>query len=153
MQNLITEYFLLYRYVLFERTGTDQNMWKEVLAKMIPTNDSFQIVFEAISGHTELTDIAIDDVALIDSLECSDDKDQTTMPPTEEVGGVFDIQTCANRCQEERPSSGGSDEETILSGPGRGGVLLHCDCFDGCEDQNSCCPDYRSICVFGTLTH
>lgn len=124
-------------------------MWKEVVVKMIPTNDYFQIVFEARLGISELTDIAIDDVALIDYSECSGDRDETTVSPTEEVGGVFDIQTCANRCQEERKSTLASDEEIIQNGPGRNGVLLHCDCFDGCEDQNSCCPDYRSICVFG----
>lgn len=78
--------------------------------------------------------------------ECFDDMSQTTLIADELTGGVYDIQSCTNRCQETGPST--MTDEIITNGTGRGGILEHCDCFTGCEDIKSCCPDYITTCVF-----
>lgn len=134
-------------------------------------NETFQIVIQATAGRTHLSDIAIDDVALLIGNECLMESQQMTTVQIEESGGVYDIQSCVNRCNESPPppptppavtpsrngtslntSVGGSEtriiEEIITNGIGKGGVLLHCDCFDGCDDLKTCCIDYKNICVF-----
>lgn len=68
---------------------------------------------------------------------------------TEEEDGIFDSQSCANRCNETEPYSGYVTESTVISSNNRTVNILQCDCHDGCVDRNSCCLDYRSVCVFG----
>lgn len=105
-------------------------------------------MIEGTSGRAHLSDIAIDDVALLNDSECLMDKFLTTPPPTEETGGVFDSQSCVNRCNETQ-SVTESPDERIISGKGKGGIILHCDCFEECEEMRTCCFDYRSVCEFG----
>lgn len=122
-------------------------MWKEVIFSIDQFDEEFQIVIEAIAGPTQYSDIAIDDLYLMNGADCINDKYFTTAEPIEETGGVFDVQSCANRCNETR--STGIFEEDVANLTGHGGVILHCDCYDGCEDIKTCCLDYRSVCVFG----
>lgn len=135
------------KYRLFERSGTDLNLWREVMFDLEPVNERFQLVIEATAGYTDLADIAIDDVALLRDTDCSMDSSFTTLTPTDETGAAFNIQTCVDRCGEERLAAN-SSSEIIKTGPGRGGLYLHCDCYVGCEDADTCCPDYRSVCAF-----
>ena len=115
-------------------------------------DEEFQIIIEADNGQTLYSDIAIDDVALMNGAQCLNEKFISTSAPVEETGGVFNVQTCLNRCQENRPvvTDSAVVEENILNGAGKGGTLLHCDCFDGCEETSSCCIDYNTQCVFGS---
>lgn len=126
-----------------ELSGNYRNSWKEELIQLQPQKEEFQIVIEAMSGFAAYTDIAIDDVALLNGIDCGFVESST---PAEEAGGVFDEESCANRCNETRPLMPGIDEELITNQTGRGGVLVHCNCFDGCEEMSSCCDDYLRFC-------
>lgn len=132
---------------MYDRNGSDLNLWREEIFEIEAVDEQFQLVIEATAGYTDMADIAIDDVALLDDTDCTNDRSFTTSAPTEETGGAFNIQTCVDRCDEVKKSTA-NDTETIESGPGKGGLFLHCDCYDGCEDTSTCCPDYRRVCVF-----
>lgn len=136
-----------FRYKLFEKYGSTRNLWSEAEFEMEPLDEDFQIIIESTSGTVHLSDIAIDDFALLTDGDCISEQYATTaVALTEEPGGTYDIQSCANRCDETGPST--MADEIITNGTGRGGIVQHCDCFDGCEDIKSCCLDYLTLCVF-----
>lgn len=151
---MILKCIAFFRYKLFEKHGSYNNTWNQALFEIEPCNEDFQIIIEATTGKALLSDIAIDDFELLTDGECIAEEIQTTavIPVTvgnnsnSNDGGIYNIQSCSNRCDEIGPST--AADEIITNGTGRGGILEHCDCFDGCEDIKSCCPDYITTCVF-----
>lgn len=104
---------------------------------------------EATAGRSRLSDIAIDDVSLLTGTDCLTEQFQSTESATEEDGGIYDIQSCTNRCNETQPTT---SLDTVFTRPGgKTAIIEKCDCHSGCEDLKSCCLDYRSICVFGNF--
>ncbi|KAJ6635388.1 hypothetical protein Bhyg_13973 [Pseudolycoriella hygida] len=107
--------------------------------------EEFQIVIEATAARTSRSNIAIDDVALLSGSDCLNEEFKSTTVVSEE-GGIFDAESCANRCMERAPYSRYVTETIVIQN--KTVNILQCDCYDGCEDRNSCCLDYRSVCVF-----
>jgi hypothetical protein len=105
-------------------------------------------VIEASIGLNHYSDIAIDDVALLSGADCSNEEFFSTTPVIEEAGGVFDVQSCKNRCNETE-SSVDNRMDVIGDGPGKGGQILHCDCSSGCGELKTCCLDYAMVCYGG----
>lgn len=130
-----------------EKLGTFQNAWLEAIFDIDQYDEDFQIVIEATASRTTRSNIAIDDVALLSDADCVNEESKSTAVTPEE-GGIFDAQSCVSRCQETAPYSTNVTEE-VRTSTNETFILLHCDCFDGCEDLKSCCLDYRSVCVFG----
>lgn len=130
-----------------EKMGTFQNAWLEAVFNIDQYDEDFQIVIEATATRTTRSNIAIDDVALLSDADCLNEERKST-DVTSEDGGIFDAQSCASRCQETGPYSPNVTEE-VKTSSNETVILLHCDCFDGCEDLKTCCLDYRSVCVFG----
>ena len=125
-------------------------MWIEEISIFEELDEDFQIVIEAIGGRVHLSEIAIDDFALLNGVDCIGTEQQsTTQALDEETNGVFDIQSCLNRCNETEPSSV-RDETIGVDLAGKGGIIETCDCHPECEELKSCCLDFRTICVFGT---
>lgn len=52
------------------------------------------------------------------------------------------MQSCAGRCFE---SSGSG----IVQNPKSGHLLGLCNCDTDCEDSDTCCPDFRTVCLIG----
>lgn len=46
------------------------------------------------------------------------------------------IESCENRC---------NDDSMILMP----GYTVSCDCYEDCVLNNTCCPDYKAICLMG----
>lgn len=132
------------KYRLWKQSGTQKNIWHECIVNMVEIKESFQIVIEGTSIGSHLGDIAIDDISLISSEECFNESPETT---TEESGEIFSTESCANRCDEPFTLVTYPDKR-IMNGPGTGGFIKSCYCFNGCERVELCCPDYPTVCLF-----
>lgn len=147
---IFNEYFLSrncsfeLRYILFDKQSSQGNHWHEELIYIEPVDQPFQIVFEASGMRSVVSDIAIDDVALLNDTTCM--KFFTTERTTEEIGGgIFDMQTCVNRCNETQSVRlNGSYTEVDQDG-----FLEKCDCHKECVDLGTCCFDFRNTCLDG----
>lgn len=94
-----------------------------------------QIIIEAISGQTRLSDIAFDDVSILSDGECleaDDDGKAQEMGEDGDNDGVFAVDSCVNRCFEDKNTTVQLDSNNSLS----------CSCSRDCDPKSSCCPDY-----------
>lgn len=72
---------------MYQIQGSQKNQWIESLFVVEEQIEDFQIVIEATAGRTRISDIAIDDVALLKGNECMNEQFQaTTETVTEEDG-------------------------------------------------------------------
>lgn len=97
---------------------------------------SLQIIIEAVSGQTRLSDIAFDDVSILTDSDCHDDEDDSSSTNAEskddDDDAVFSIESCLNRCFEERNTTVALSANNTMS----------CSCTEDCEIGVSCCPDF-----------
>lgn len=134
------------RNVLFEKNGNQNNVWHEELIALDTQTQEFQIVIEAMASEGRYSDIAIDDVALLQGANCRNEQDtmaEQTTPAEEEPGGVFDVASCAGRCGSAGVFAAGYSATL--------GVQLNCSCTESCSDLGSCCLDYNRLCLFNGL--
>lgn len=75
------------RYLLYQIQGSQKNQWIESLFVVEGQTEDFQIVIEATAGRTRLSDIAIDDVALLKGNECMNEQFQSTTDSVSEEDG------------------------------------------------------------------
>lgn len=129
---------------MFEKHESQGNEWHEAFFYIEPLDQDFQIVFEA-SGNRSMSNIAIDDVALLNETACM--QYGTTEPTVEEAGGIYDMQSCVNRCNETQ-SVRINGSFTIVQ---QDGLIEKCDCHRDCFVLSSCCYDYRDLCLDGEL--
>lgn len=111
-----------------------------------PLDGDFQIVIEAkpISGN--ISDIAIDDVALLTGSRCARSAPTETTDATEEPNGVFSVMSCVNRCNETESLHNATTFQTDMM---TGKQVEVCDCHDQCDDSETCCLDYNDNCLDG----
>lgn len=133
-------------FIIFDTFGSQKNMWRQVEIILIEMHENYQLIFEGTSIGSHLGDIAIDDVSIVDATVCYNEIRETT---TEEYGGVFDFESCTNRCGEGFDVTIASGLR-IQTGPGAGGYIMRCFCYEGCEINNNCCPDYELTCIAGS---
>lgn len=129
-----------YRYSLFQKANSQGNQWNEAFVQIEAIPNDFQIIFEATGSNGLISDIAIDDVALLSGGDCMNFSQSVT---TEEVGGIFAIQSCANRCNETE--SVRLLESTTLIQNGK--IIEKCDCHLDCLELDTCCTDYQLKCL------
>lgn len=92
-----------------------------------------QIIIEAVSGQTRLSDIAFDDVSLLTDDECDEsDEDSKAQDVREDDDGVLTVESCVNRCFEDKNSTVRLNANHTLS----------CSCSVDCDPKASCCPDF-----------
>lgn len=91
-----------------------------------------------------INDIAIDDVALLNGGDCMY---FTKTKVTEEIDGIFGIQSCANRCNETE--SVRTNGYTTLNQNGM--IIEKCDCHLDCLEHDTCCTDFQLKCFEGKI--
>lgn len=107
-----------------------------------PIAEDFQIVIEAKPMSGFISDIAIDDVALLSGSHCERFfRNETTV--TDEPIGVYDVMSCLNRCNESESSRNAAKFKTDSI---TGKQVELCDCHDQCADLGTCCLDYSDYC-------
>ncbi|KAG5677987.1 hypothetical protein PVAND_007699 [Polypedilum vanderplanki] len=134
-------------YLIFEIKGTQGNTWHKGSGTVKRFNESFQIIIEATSGQTRLSDIAIDDVSLLTDDDCDIDDDEDSDVDTKEMDlkednddnsdSIFSIDSCVNRCFEDSNSS-----NVRLNA----NKTLTCSCSRNCDLKATCCPDFLDVC-------
>lgn len=135
--------------MLFQKRGSQGNLWMEAIFTIDEMQDNFQIVIEASATKSRLSDIAIDDVALLNGGDCIEETSEIVTDRNDEDGGIYDIQSCVNRCNETTSITATTDETITLAPQKARAIIERCDCHPECENMKSCCLDYRSVCVFG----
>lgn len=109
---------------------------------MKPTQADFQIVFEAIAVGGRICDIAIDDVSLLQGTDCT--LSTTSEAMIEESDGIFDLQSCKNRCNESESAIINALDKFIHDE--NYNLIERCDCHFDCDDMDTCCPDQQLQC-------
>ncbi|XP_052888185.1 zonadhesin-like [Anopheles moucheti] len=122
---------------VFVQQGNQKNIWHEGHVEIPVQSERFQIVFEASLGLRYKSDIAIDDVFLLQGDSCRVPVEDSEEPPPEAENVPVKIESCENRC--------GSNMAAVLNSSD---TIVHCECHDDCVTSETCCPDYRERCVF-----
>ncbi|XP_053666432.1 zonadhesin-like [Anopheles marshallii] len=122
---------------IFVQQGNQKNIWHEGYVEIPLQSDRFQIVIEASLGLRYKSDIAIDDVVLLQGDSCRVAVEDSEEPPPETENVPVKIESCENRC--------GSSMAAVLNSSD---TIVHCDCHEDCVTSETCCPDYRERCVF-----
>ncbi|CAH1155518.1 unnamed protein product [Phaedon cochleariae] len=122
--------------VIFSKSGNQGDKWYRGYERLGKIDDDFQIIFEGVRGHGYVSDIAIDDIKIINNCKAEESITSTT---EDNIGTeiIPIIDSCDKRC---------GQKESV----GNDSYRLTCDCDDDCFDNNRCCPDYYDIC--NTLT-
>ncbi|XP_049881951.1 MAM and LDL-receptor class A domain-containing protein 1-like [Pectinophora gossypiella] len=118
------------KYLLFEKWGNQGDVWYGGVSMLTDLNDDFQIVIEGIRGSSFTSDIAIDDVSILQGVNCTIAKNMATTP------AVVMPDSCSGRCD----VFGIPDTE------------LGCGCTASCVADGKCCPDFFDVCVFDSST-
>ncbi|KNC25479.1 hypothetical protein FF38_05177 [Lucilia cuprina] len=130
--------------IKFQKYGNQNNIWNEAHFNIEELKEDFQILFVAKSGRGQLSDIAIDDVKLLTGDDCRalDNKEEEEQSNEEydstTYESIFEMQSCAGRCFDS-PGAGIIRTSGHLKGL--------CNCDTDCEDNETCCPDFRTICL------
>lgn len=106
--------------------------------------EDFQIVIEAKPVNGIISDIAIDDVALLSGSHCIQLVQNGTDVTTEEPNGVYDVMSCINRCNETSSLRNATKFEPDMM---TGKQVEVCDCHEDCGYFDTCCPDYNDHCA------
>lgn len=93
-----------------------------------------------------INDIAIDDVTLLKNEDCITflKPESATEPVNEEIGGIYNIQSCENRCNETQSVRMNDNDNGTVTVDNR--IIEKCDCHMGCLDVDTCCPDFKTHC-------
>ncbi|XP_050080253.1 zonadhesin-like [Anopheles maculipalpis] len=122
---------------VFVLQGNQKNIWHEGHVEVAQQTERFQIIIEASLGLRYKSDIAIDDVSLLQGDSCRVAVEDSEDPPSEAENLPVKIDSCENRC--------GSSMAAVLNASD---TIVHCDCHEDCVTGETCCPDYRERCVF-----
>ncbi|KAJ2954963.1 hypothetical protein O0L34_g3292 [Tuta absoluta] len=115
------------KYLLFEKWGNQGDVWYSGFSALEDSDEDFQIVIEGIRGKSFTSDIAIDDVAILQGENCTAASEMATTP------AYTMPDSCSGRCD-------------LPATPSRSD--LECGCAAVCVINESCCPDFFDLCVF-----
>ncbi|XP_038219249.1 MAM and LDL-receptor class A domain-containing protein 1-like [Zerene cesonia] len=117
------------KYILFEKWGNLGDVWFDEVAKLKNFSDNFQIIIEGVRGSSFTSDIAIDDVAILQGSNCSEAASKAVTPSPK-----IPPDSCVGRC---------AIRQTQVNEIG-------CNCSPYCLAEDTCCPDFFEICLFMT---
>ncbi|TGZ46734.1 Uncharacterized protein DBV15_05495 [Temnothorax longispinosus] len=130
--------------LIFTKSGNQGNQWFHGISDLPKANASFQIIVEGVRGASYVSDIAIDDVAILQGEECvvKNESTSVTVGDDDQVEIINAQQTCRDRCV--------SSESNVTSAPPFGPEK--CVCTIDCAERSICCPDYAEYCILGYST-
>ncbi|XP_076254669.1 uncharacterized protein LOC143192834 [Rhynchophorus ferrugineus] len=121
---------------VFSKSGNHGDIWLRGFIDLGTINDDYQVVIEGTRGNGYVSDIAIDDVKIIESCNYYDHISSTT----EAVGITTEIlkpiESCENRCGHVANPANQTEMQYIM-----------CDCDETCYESKRCCPDYVDMCL------
>ncbi|XP_070519198.1 uncharacterized protein [Cardiocondyla obscurior] len=133
--------------LMFTKNGNQGNQWFHGIFNLPEANASFQIIIEGVRGTSYVSDIAIDDVAILQGDECKVKNESTSVIVSDDEKYVTDQveiinaqQTCRDRCVSSEsftPPPFGPES---------------CLCTIDCAERSICCPDYVEYCILGYST-
>ncbi|XP_063988700.1 MAM and LDL-receptor class A domain-containing protein 2-like [Diachasmimorpha longicaudata] len=133
--------------LMFEKHHNQGNKWLHGIFNLPKTSDNFQIVIEGIRGAGYESDLAVDDVAILQGAEClqgqtpNDNITRTSVADNnDQIEIVNAAQSCRGRCGNVK-STGTWTTIIPLTSPDA------CHCSDDCADNSTCCPDFAEYCV------
>ncbi|KAG7200897.1 hypothetical protein KM043_003260 [Ampulex compressa] len=129
----------------FSKTGNQGNRWIHGIFDLPKAVKSFQIIIEGVRGSNYISDIAIDDVAILQNEECKRDAAETTevTPGDEDQVELVNAQlSCQGKCTSALTAIATPSDPLSVSND--------CECTVDCADYSSCCPDYLEYCASGT---
>lgn len=139
---------LHFRYILFDKQNSQGNQWNKEIFRIKSIDSDFQIIFEATGSNGLISDIAIDDVALMKNGDCIKALQKESV--TEETGGIFDVQSCLNRCTETQSVRINGSTVVVEN---NGTIIEKCDCHADCLSLGTCCTDYQTQCLESKNKH
>lgn len=134
--------------LMFTKSGNQGNQWFHGIFELPKTNVSFQIIIEGLRGNSYVSDIAIDDIAILQAEECiiKNESTSVTVGDEDQIEIVNAQQTCRDRCVFSSTTPISSDTSNSSFGP------ESCLCTLDCADRSICCPDYAEYCILGYST-
>ncbi|KAJ8956396.1 hypothetical protein NQ318_015134 [Aromia moschata] len=123
--------------ILFSKRGNQGDRWYRSYHSLDVEDEDYQIVIEGVRGPGYVSDIAIDDVRIIENCVYEEEVTSTT---TEiySTEALLTVESCENRCGRKAFAN---ETHQIL-----------CDCDDSCYSNSTCCPDYLDFCGLGSTT-
>lgn len=135
--------------LMFEKHGNQGNNWYQGIFNLPPSNVSFQIIIEGVRGSSYVSDMAVDDVAILQGDECRDAEKkisattvQSITEQDDQVEIVNAMQSCYGRCGDSQKINTWTSMSPMTSPD-------ICQCTIDCADNSTCCPDFSEYCVLG----
>nr|AAW79550.1 SR-CIV [Drosophila simulans] len=127
-----------YRFVQFEKTGSQGARWLEYTIDIKQMDEDFQVIFTATDARSQYGDIAIDDVKLMTAEECAR-RSIFIEPPRKPIEESdikdslgYQMADCSGRCGQ-------------VFVPGRY-LNVGCGCQESCLVNGDCCLNYVKEC-------
>lgn len=132
--------------LMFSKAGNQGNYWLHGIFNLPKAEKGFQIIIEGVRGSSYVSDIAIDDVAILQGDKCPNnatkvDNEGVTESDDDQIEQVNAQLTCRGRCKNVATTNFNS-YEPVPPSPGD-----TCLCTIDCAEHFICCPDYAEYCV------
>ncbi|CAK9811376.1 MAM and LDL-receptor class A domain-containing protein 2 (Fragment) [Anthophora plagiata] len=129
--------------LMFKKEGDQGNQWLHGMFNLPKAEKGFQIIIEGVRGEGYVSDIAIDDLAILQGDKCRSVEETETEWTTERYEDQVEVvnaqQSCRGRCKNNMTYS-----FTTSMTPMQSEVCL---CTLDCAEYSICCPDYAEYCV------
>ncbi|XP_043587581.1 MAM and LDL-receptor class A domain-containing protein 1-like isoform X2 [Bombus pyrosoma] len=129
--------------LMFSKEGNQGNQWLHGIFNFPKAKKGFQIIIEGVRGSSYVSDIAVDDVAILQGDKCQNDSKTENEGVTESNDDQIELvnaqQTCRGRCKNSVTYN-----FTTSIPPTPTEICL---CTLDCEEQSLCCPDYAEYCI------
>ncbi|XP_076643963.1 uncharacterized protein LOC143354096 [Halictus rubicundus] len=132
--------------LMFSKAGNQGNYWLHGIFNLPKAEKGFQIIIEGVRGSSYVSDIAIDDVAILQGDNCPNnaskaENEGVTESYDDQIEQVNAQLTCRGRCKNVATTNFTS---YLPPSP-----TDSCLCTIDCAERYICCPDYAEYCVLG----
>ena len=129
--------------LMFNKEGNQGNQWLHGIFNLPKAEKGFQIVIEGVRGSSYVSDIAIDDLAILQGDKCQNvnktENEGVTEGDEDQIEQVNAQLTCRGRCKNSVTYN-----FTTAMPPTPSDTCL---CTLDCAEHSVCCPDYAEYCV------
>ncbi|XP_076161621.1 uncharacterized protein LOC143143798 [Ptiloglossa arizonensis] len=126
--------------LMFNKEGNQGNVWLHGIFNLPKTEEGFQIIIEGVRGSSYVSDIAVDDVAILQGNKCqnatkTENNTVTTESYDDQIEQVNSQLTCRGQCKNYL-------SHNLMS--------AECLCTLDCAERSNCCPDYAEYCILAS---